>query len=259
MKPITTLRTLTRQMIERYRRQGFIRLRGVLSEAEAQSYHEAALALSQEINNYASGYGGGNVFHQIVNVWRHDLVLRRLTFHPNISALAQKLAGVDLKLWHDQVLIKRPRNAVPTQFHQDQPYWSHGNSPNPITAWIALCDVPVERGCMTFIPESHLKTDLPEQHLNDPRSLFTICPELEYYPRVTVPLKAGDCTFHHGRCAHMATPNLTDLPRMAHVVIYMAADTRYRKITHLLTDPLELTDGAPLDGPLFPTVAAMQN
>ena len=130
----------------------------------------------------------------------------------------------------------------------------HAESPDPISAWIALCDVPVERGAMTFIPESHQKTDLPAQSLNDPRSLFTICPELEDWPRVTLPLKAGDCTFHHGRTAHMAAPNSTDVSRLAHVVIYMDRETRYQGAAHVVTDPLELKAGDRLDGPLFPEI-----
>ena len=253
---------ITPQMIRQYRDNGFVRVPGVISGKQAAYYFDAAMRLIEKMRSdqiaHKDGFIEFEIFSQLVNAWRRDDEMRSLTFHPNVGEAAQVLSGGPLRLWHDHILCKMPQNDASTEFHQDQPYWPHDNCPNPISAWIALCDVPVERGCMTFIPKSHLKTDLQVQHLNDPRSLFTICPELEYYPRVTMPLKAGDCTFHHGRCAHMATPNLTDLSRMAHVVIYMAHDTRYREITHILTDPLELTGGAPLDGPLFPTVANMQ-
>ena len=107
---------------------------------------------------------------------------------------------------------------------------------------------------MTFIPGAQTRTDLPAQNLGDSRSLFTICPELEWKPRVTLPLKAGDCTFHHGRCPHMATPNFTDDPRVAHVVIFIDRTTTYRKQGHVVTDPLKLEDGAFLEGDLFPAL-----
>jgi ectoine hydroxylase-related dioxygenase (phytanoyl-CoA dioxygenase family) len=180
--------------------------------------------------------------------------MRDLTLHRNLAAVAQKLAGVPLRLWHDQILIKEPHNNAPTEFHQDQPYWPHRNSPKPISAWIALCDVPVEKGCMTFLPGSHLRTDLPAQNLTSATSLFEICPEFQWYPRVTVPLKAGDCTFHHGRCAHMATPNNTDDPRVAHIVIFMDADARFSGARHVVTEPLGLVPNAPFDHELFPRV-----
>ncbi len=108
---------------------------------------------------------------------------------------------------------------------------------------------------MTFIPGSHKRTDLPRQNLLDARSLFNLCPDLQWEPRVTVPMRAGDCTFHHGRCAHMATPNDTDEPRVAHIVIFMDAAATYDGTRHVVTDPLGLKPGDPLTGEMFPAVA----
>lgn len=247
---ITTPENLARESIEFYQTQGFVRVPAIISREEAARFHDAALAASARLQSLSDG----KVFTQLVNLWREDETMRQLTLHPNVGAVASKLAGAPLRLWHDQILIKQPHNNVATQFHQDQPYWPHSDSPHPISAWIALCDVPVERGCMTFLPGSHRRTDLPMQNLNDARSLFGICPDLQWQPRVTVPLRAGDCTFHHGRCAHMATPNDTDEPRVAHVVIFMDAATTYAGRPHVVTDPLGLAPGQPLDGELFPPV-----
>ena len=83
---------------------------------------------------------------------------------------------------------------------------------------------------------------------------MTICPELEWDERVTVPLRAGDCTFHHSRCAHMATPNDTDQPRIAHVVISMDATTTYTGARHVVTDPLGLQAGQVMEHEMFPRV-----
>lgn len=238
--------------IQSYRQNGFTVARGLLSRAEAARYREAALRATTRLKAYTDAA----VLHQFVNVWRDDPVLRELTLLPKLGAWATRLAGVPLRLWHDHLLIKRPHNHAPTEFHQDQPYWPHANSAHPISAWIALCDVPVEKGCMTFIPGSHRRTDLAVQNLVDARSLFTLCPDLEYEPRVTIPLRAGDCTFHHGRCAHMANANQTDDIRVAHVVIFMDATTTYTVKPHPVTDPLGLKAGALLDSELFPSAVA---
>ena len=244
----TTPRQITKRVIAEYRRQGFIRIRNVISPREALEFHDAALAYAERQQSICEN----PVFGQWVNVWRQDETIRRLTLHPNVAAIAAKLAGVPLRLWHDHILIKRPRNQVATEFHQDQPYWPHATSPNSLSAWIALCDVPAEKGCMSFIPGSHQLVGLEAQDLLDAKSLFGKRPELQWEPRVTLPLRAGDCTFHHSCCAHMATPNVTDDPRVAHVVIYMDAGTTYVKKGHIVTDPLGLPEGAPLDGELFP-------
>lgn len=248
---MTTPETLSPEKIDFYRENGFVHIPGIISEEEATQFREAALDAAQGSHNLSAGRG---IFDQHVNVWTQHEGMKDLTLHPNVAAVATKLAGTSLRLWHDQILIKQPHNQKPTEFHQDQPYWPHANSPQPISAWIALCDVPVERGCMTFLPGSHRRTDLTAQNLGDARSLFTVCPDLIWNPRITVPLRAGDCTFHHGRCAHMATPNQTDEPRVAHVVIFMPRTTTYDGKRHIVTDPLGLTVGAPLEGALFPEV-----
>lgn len=248
----TTPETLTESVIHSYRQEGFVHIPGILSRQEASYFRQAALALAE-----AKKDGADNaMFKQMVNVWREDDTMKALTLHRNVAGVAEKLAGCKLRLWHDQILIKNPKTSKPTEFHQDQPYWPHANSTRPISAWIALCDVPVERGCMTFIPGSQKRTDLPTQMLHDSRSLFGICPDLEWERRVTVPLKAGDCTFHHGRCAHMATPNFTDDPRVAHVVIFIETDATYRAAPHIVTDPLGLGEGDPFEHELFPAVSA---
>jgi len=107
---------------------------------------------------------------------------------------------------------------------------------------------------MTFIPGSHSVSDLKPQNLEDSSSFFSMRPDLAWRERITIPLKAGDCTFHHGLCAHMATPNMTDEPRVAHIVIFMDAATTYRKKKHIVTDPLALEEGRLLEGELFPAV-----
>lgn len=241
---------VTAEIIAKFRRDGFVPVRGLFTTEEAAEFRAAALDCAER----HPALGTGPIFSQYVNVWTRHEGMRALTLHPRLAAAARALAGARMRLWHDQILIKQPRNNAATEFHQDQPYWPHAGSTHPISAWIALQDVPVERGPMTFLPGSHRRTDLPAQSLADSRSLFEICPEFEYFPRVTVPLRAGDCTFHHGRCAHMATPNETDLARVAHIVIYMDAETRYDGKRHVVTDPLGLKAGDVLEGELFPSV-----
>jgi ectoine hydroxylase-related dioxygenase (phytanoyl-CoA dioxygenase family) len=202
-----------------------------------------------------TGYRG-NPFTQLVNVWRQDETLGALTRHSAIGALAERLAGTRLRLWHDQLLIKQPEVSTPTEFHLDAPYWPHRGASRWITAWIALVDVPVERGCLTFIPGSHRADSFTAVDLEDPTALMNAVPELRWQPRVTVPLRAGDLTFHHGVTAHAATPNLTDVPRIAHAVIFMDDGTRFSGARHVVTDPLGLEAGDALDGELFPRIAA---
>jgi ectoine hydroxylase-related dioxygenase (phytanoyl-CoA dioxygenase family) len=246
----TTAETLPEAAIDSYRRNGFVHIPGILTSEEAATFYQAAVSVMARFPRTS----GRSIFDQYVNVWTQDEEMKRLTLHPNIGTIAERLAGVPLRLWHDQILTKAPHNNAATEFHQDQPYWPHANSKNPISAWIALCDVPVEKGCMTFIPGSQRRADLPPQNLSSATSLMEMAPDFVWSPRITVPLRAGDCTFHHGRCAHMATPNFTDDPRVAHIVIFTDSDTVYSGNRHIVTDPLGLEAGRTLEGDLFPPV-----
>jgi phytanoyl-CoA hydroxylase len=255
----TTPDSLSDDALQSFRTNGFVHIPGVIAEDEVTGYYDAIQTFSEGIRPQTGEHDrvkDHDVFTQLVNFWPENEGIRKLTFHPNIAAIAEKLAGVPLKLWHDHVLIKQPGKSAPTSYHQDQPFWPHDNSPNSLSAWVALCVVPVEKGCMTFLPGSHRHTDLPTQSTRNEEVMFKACPDLRWSQRITVPLKAGDCTFHHSRCAHMATPNLTDDPRVAHVIIFMDGTTTYSGKGHVVTDPLGLDPGDPMNGDLFPAVSS---
>ncbi len=249
---VTQAENITPEMVAQYQSQGFIHVPQVLTPDEVARFHNAVVEAAKVVPNYNAN--NPQIFNQTVNVWTQDQVIRDLTLHPGIGAIAKRLAGVPLRVWHDHTLIKPARKSSPTEFHQDGPYWPHNNQRHSLSCWIALVDVPVERGCMTFIPGSHMRHDLRPQDLTDARDLLNLAPDLDWAPRVTVPLRAGDCTFHNAYLAHMAQSNITDVPRVAHIIIYMDADTTFDGKRHVVTEPLNLQVGDPLDGELFPLV-----
>ena len=165
---VTTAATLSDELIHAYRRDGFVKIPGIITPEEAERYRQDALALAERMNPLYNG----PIFTQLVNAWRESEAIRALTMHPNVAAVAEQLAGVPLRLWHDHLLIKQPHNHAPTEFHQDQPFWPHSNSRHALSAWIALVDVPVERGCMTFIPGTQERRDLRPQDLSDSDDLM---------------------------------------------------------------------------------------
>ncbi len=237
-------------LVTAYRRDGFVRVRGVLDADQVARFRASAEAFLTAHRGESLERRGA--FNQLVNVWRRDPDLRALSFDARLGRIAEQLAGFPLRLWHDQMLVKEPHNNVATEFHQDRPYWPHANDRLPLSAWIALVDVPPERGCMTFLPGTQHRTGLRPQDLHEEEDLFAVDPSLRWIPRVTVPLRAGDCTFHSGYTGHMALPNRTDLARLAHVVIYMDEETTYSGTPHPVTDPLGLRVGDRLAGDAFP-------
>lgn len=246
----TTTESVTPEMVASYRQNGFLHVPQVLSPGEVDRYREAA----KQAYETRTAYNGADdaTFKQILQLWRSDDALRDLTFHAPLAGIATQLAGVPLRLWHDQLLIKKPHNGAATEYHQDAPYWPHANARHRLSAWIALVDVPVERGCMSFIPGSHERTDIRAADLHDRTDFFDAAPDLTYRPRVTVPLRAGDCTFHNAYLAHTANRNDTDDFRYAFVNIYVDADLTYDGRPHPCTDEFGLSVGEPLPDQHFP-------
>ena len=156
-QPATT--QVTDQHIADYNQDGFVKIESMITPEEAAFYYEHALAVAQEnaANKKNTGVYSARL-NQAVNIWPTHDILRHLTFHPAISAAATALSGGPLRLWHDQVLCKDPHNGSKTEWHQDRPYWPHNNSIRPISCWLALCDVPEEKGCMSFMPGQHGRT-----------------------------------------------------------------------------------------------------
>lgn len=239
---------VTDEQIAAYRRDGFVRIPGVIGSNDVTRFAAAALAAR---DRQTQDGPPDATFTHIMQLWQQDKVLRELTLSPVLAAAATALAGVPLRLYHDHLMIKEPHNGAPTEFHQDQPYWPHLGSRHSLSAWVALVDVPAPRGCMTFIPGSHLMEGRHRQDLRDADNLMRAAPELVWAPRVSVPLRAGDCTFHHSLTAHSASPNLTDDPRIAHVIVYMDVDTRYDPRKRPVGEPL-IEHAGVIEGVPFP-------
>jgi ectoine hydroxylase-related dioxygenase (phytanoyl-CoA dioxygenase family) len=238
---------------ELFERDGYCSVPQLLPRDEALGFRAAALAYSD--NPGTKHYSDGAVFRQLVNVWRDSAALRALTFHPLVLAAVRRLAGGRrMRLWHDQILIKKPRNGHASEFHQDEPYWPVERSTFTISAWIALGDATVEHGCMGFIPGTHRRRDLRGQNLSDASDLMGLWPELAYAPRVLCPLRAGGSTFHQGFTAHRAGANETDEARVAFSVIWVEADARYTGAGHVVTDGLGLKPGDTLPDAVCPLI-----
>ena len=246
----TTPYALETSAIARYRQDGFLATPGLLSRDEVADLRERFLAASRS----AKQLGNGRIFRQFVNLWHVDPSLLELAMHPRMRQVAAALAGEPLRLWHDHLLVKSPRNGAATEFHQDKPYWPHCDAPNPLSAWVALVDVPPERGCMSYIPGSQRLTDLRAQDLTNAGSLFAQQPELAWTPYVSVPARAGDVIWHHGCTAHRANANDTDVDRVVVSVIYMPRTTRFSGAGHVCTDGTAFKEGDLLAGSQFPDV-----
>ncbi|MCJ8328757.1 MAG: phytanoyl-CoA dioxygenase family protein [Lentisphaeria bacterium] len=248
-------------MIDDYRSNGFVKIPNLITRDCAQSFRAEALNFihknESDDESVEKWKSSSSRLNQHMLVWRESDVIEKMTKSKDIAAIAEQLSGLKLRLWHDHLLSKGPGNALATEWHQDGPYWPFQGKTECISIWIALQDTPEEHGCMSFIPGSHRLIDLPTTDVREPDSFWKVAPELEYAPKVQLPLKAGDATFHHGFTAHMGMPNILEDWRVAHVITYMKDGTKMGDIKHHVTETYkaemgELPPGQVLNQSWFP-------
>jgi ectoine hydroxylase-related dioxygenase (phytanoyl-CoA dioxygenase family) len=147
-----------------------------------------------------------------------DFVLAR-----RFAGIARDLMGVDgIRLWHDQALFKESGGRI-TDMHQDISYWPV-KTHHTTTMWLALVDVPVERGCLYFLPGTH---DSLQSEYVDIFNKPHIPEHVKTIQRKNIALEAGDATFHNGLTFHGANPNTTQEIRQAMTVIYIEDGTKF--------------------------------
>ena len=252
--------SLSPQQIEAYRRDGFVVLSDVVTGEALERLRDAVetavrAEMPDDKRRPSEKTSYEQLFIQKVNLWRRHSAVREFVLCHRFANLAARLSGFPARVWHDQALFKEPLEGARTPWHQDVHYWPHQQKEHQTTIWIALRDVTIRNGCMSFIPGSHAIKNLAPINLADPQDVFALAPELKSSKPKTCELKAGSCTFHNGLTFHYAGPNRTQEMREAFAIIYMPDGTTLSSHPHVVTHPLSFKIGDKLDGEIFPLVS----
>jgi len=214
--------------VERFRRDGFVHLRGVLSPETLERHAAQISSKVVELNTMhipmeeRSTYD--KAFLQVMNLWREDEVARALVFSTRLAAIATELLETGgVRLYHDQALYKEPSGGI-TPWHVDQHYWPLSTE-KTCTVWIPLQDTPVEMGPLSFAAGSQRYTGLRDLAIgDDSERLIQEAMDRERFPYVQEPFALGDVSFHSGYTFHRAPANQSDRPRKVMTVIYVDRD-----------------------------------
>lgn len=221
---------VTDEQIERYERDGFIKLRDVLPvdalEGYAREITERVLEIAPERAPVQDEETYRRAFLQVTNLWRVSEVARELVLGRRLGRIAAELMRVQgTRLYHDQALYKEPGGGL-TPWHADQYYWPMA-SDRCTTAWIPLQPTPVDMGALAFAVGSHALDVGRDVPISD-ESEALLQDELGRagFEYACTPYELGEVSFHSGWTFHRAGPNHSDAPRRVMTVIYMDRDMR---------------------------------
>jgi ectoine hydroxylase-related dioxygenase (phytanoyl-CoA dioxygenase family) len=219
----------TPQLVEAFRRDGFVVVPDLLSADEVRRYGAAvdeavARRSRHDTRTLAEKTRYEQSFVQCQNLWEDSPEVRPLTFHPLVAETAARLLGVGaVRLWHDQALYKEAGGRE-TDPHQDHPYWPIVET-DTVTAWIPFDGSTLESGAMGYLPGSHragvrefVNIFVPGDAEPDPLARE----ELAGTEPVFVEVPAGSVAYHHGLTFHLAKANTTGTVRRVHTMIYVA-------------------------------------
>ena len=247
---------------ERFQRDGWVHLPGVLSEEELvdiESVYDRFTnrdipVAGRDFCDMSGDYDRDAADFSIINVMlprRYHREWRGNMFEQRADSIAEQLCGPDMVIDYDQLLAKRPgRSDAVFGWHQDLAYWFETPDPRTATLWLALDDSTVANGCMRFISGSHREAALrPHRPLHENRDKsHTLITEIdEVKDEIShAEIRRGDCTVHQERVVHGSGGNDSVDWRRAYIVAFRSRDTveeeRRRGFTHSHEDGFDVID-----------------
>jgi len=222
---------LSTDEIHRFRRDGFILIKHLLTPEEMHIFRQAVLqqvdAQVRSARPTAERDVYGKAFVQIMHLWEKNPQISQLSLSRRIGGLIAQLFGVPrVRIYHDQVLFKEPAGGY-TPWHQDS-YFIPLDTDWIVTMWMPMVPITQDMGTLNFVPGSHTKGMLLEEATSDQtESFFDDYITREKLQTVQIEdMQPGDATFHLGWTIHGAPKNSTDRMREVFNVVYFADGAR---------------------------------
>jgi len=236
--------TITKEEVERYHRDGYLVLGGIVSETELKEIDETFMMFmdrkipvpGKDFCDMSKPLNAKFEEYSIINA-----MLPRVYFPPlqgNIyerrtaSITRQLFKDVEMVLDYDQLLAKKPsKSDAIFAWHQDMAYWPPTRDTRTATFSLAVDASTPQNGCLKVVPGSHKEKELRHHYplgksatREDAHTLVTDVDEKKEKIEVLAVPKGG-ITVHNERIAHASGGNLTTGWRRTYVVAYRTKET----------------------------------
>jgi non-haem Fe2+, alpha-ketoglutarate-dependent halogenase len=219
---VSNPRTLTREQVTAFNRDGYVKGIRIFSEAEIagiRTYFDDLLARTLA--------AGGDSYSISTAHLRYGRVYDLLT-EPRIVNCVADLLGDNVIAWGSHFFCKMPGDGKRVAWHQDSSYWPLTPS-KAVTVWLAIDDADVENACMRYIPGSHLLGHLTYTLREDDESqvLTQMVADAERLGApIDVELRAGEISIHSDLLLHGSEANGSTRRRCGLTLRYCPPDVR---------------------------------
>jgi ectoine hydroxylase-related dioxygenase (phytanoyl-CoA dioxygenase family) len=222
--------SLTQEHFDRFNRDGFVTVAGVLDQktiAQARERFEPLFSGKFETGlypdewNWRMGRDPEDLTRQICNGWKSDPWIAAQVLSERTGRLAAALMDWDGVRIDQDNCIWKPPGTKSLGMHQDGSYLDYLVPPEMVTCWVALDDTSAEAGTITYARGSHRWPRTPENrgefHAPDDwlAPVHRARPEGEELELVPIVVKAGGAAFHHHTTFHGSGPNTATVHRRA--------------------------------------------
>jgi len=209
-----------------YHRDGYYSPVPAISGAEATDFRRRLEA--HEAHAGAPLQGNWRHKTHLLFTWADELV-----HHPAIVDAVEDVIGPNILCWTTNFFIKEPASRGFVSWHQDSTYW--GLDPDDvITAWVAFTKSDRESGCMTVIPGTHRKEQIPHVDTFHQDNLLSrgqeIAVEVDESQAVDIVLRPGEISLHHIKLVHGSAPNRSSDRRIGFAIRYIPTYVRQTKV-----------------------------
>lgn len=211
-------------------KDGYVLIKGFLSREQVE---EINIKLADYIQSVVPNMPAKHVFYenkerpetlkQLQDMQVHSSFFNQLMTDSAFEKIAELLLGEKAVGKNVEYFNKPPLIGKATPPHQDAFYFTI-KPHQAVTMWLALEDVVIENGCVSYIPGSHKKRIRPHgrtQTLGFSQGITDYGNEEDLSNVKAFPAEPGDLLVHHCMTIHSAGPNTTtDRTRKALGLIY---------------------------------------
>ncbi|MEK3735021.1 MULTISPECIES: phytanoyl-CoA dioxygenase family protein [Paenibacillus] len=251
MKSTPELKRLTKEQLEHFLTEGYVIVKGLMTEAELQEIDAAFEAISHqtipghfEPDRSAAVEDPLKRYPRVMHPHRFNDTAKRFMLHPPIMAVLEDLYGEEA-LAAQSMFYYKPPGARGQALHQDN-FYLQVEPGNCIAAWTAIDPATQENGGLLVVPKTS-EHDIECPELADASESFTthyVKPPKDSSPIPAI-MDRGDVLFFNGNLIHGSYRNKTkDQFRRAFICHYanasaMRINAHYR--------PLFRADGTAVD------------